>query len=370
LSAGPILLCAGGTGGHLFPAEALASVLVQRGHPVELATDARALKYGTQFPAEMVHAIAAATPSGGSLIAKAVAFATLAFGTLSARALIKRLQPSAVVGFGGYPTVPPILAATHLSVATIIHEQNAVIGRANRFLAPRVTAIATGFASLARVDERLRAKVTYVGNPVRRAVILASAQPYPAFDAGVLHLLVTGGSQGARVMSDIVPAAVALLNGAQRARLLIVQQARAEDMQRVAQAYGELGVKAEIKAFFDDLPRRLADAHLLIGRAGASTVSECAVIGRPAVLVPLPGSLDQDQAENAAWLAQVGAAWVLPQSEFSPPRLARELAHHLDNPRGLIEAAIAAKRAGKADASSSLADLVLRVAGLALGEAP
>jgi UDP-N-acetylglucosamine--N-acetylmuramyl-(pentapeptide) pyrophosphoryl-undecaprenol N-acetylglucosamine transferase len=366
LSAGPILVCAGGTGGHLFPAEALASVLVQRGHPVELATDARALKYGSQFSADTVHAIAAATPSGGSLIAKATALATLARGTLSARALIKRLKPSAVVGFGGYPTVPPVLAASHLSVATIIHEQNAVIGRANRFLAPRVTAIATGFASLARIDDRMRAKVTYVGNPVRQAFVAAAAQSYPTFDDGVLHLLITGGSQGARIMSDIVPAAVALLDDSQRARLAIVQQARAEDAQRVARAYGDLGVKAQIKSFFEDLPRRLADAHLLIGRAGASTVAECAVIGRPALLVPLPGSLDQDQAENAAWLARVGAAWVLPQSEFSPQRLAHELAQRLDNPHALKEAACAAKRVGKADASSCLADLVLKVAGFAL----
>jgi len=370
LNAGPILLCAGGTGGHLFPAEALANVLVQRGHRVELATDARALKYGGQFAASTVHALAAATPSGGSLIAKAAALATLARGTWAARALIKRLQPAAVVGFGGYPTVPPVLAASYLSVATIIHEQNAVIGRANRFLAPRVTAIATGFASLARLDERLRAKVNYVGNPVRPAVIAAAAAPYPAVAPGVLHLLVTGGSQGARIMSDIVPAAVALLSGAQRARLAIVQQARAEDVGRVAQAYRELGVDAQIQAFFDDLPRRLAEAHLLIGRAGASTVSECAVIGRPALLVPLPGSLDQDQAANAAWLAQLGAAWVLPQTEFSPDRLARELAQCLDNPQRLQAAATAAKRAGKADASAALADLVLRIASSASGEAP
>jgi UDP-N-acetylglucosamine--N-acetylmuramyl-(pentapeptide) pyrophosphoryl-undecaprenol N-acetylglucosamine transferase len=366
VSAGPILLCAGGTGGHLFPAEALASVLLQRGYKVELATDSRALKYGTQFPADAVHAVAAATPSGGSLIAKATALATLARGTLLARALIKRIRPSAVVGFGGYPTVPPVLAASSLSIATIIHEQNAIIGRANRFLAPRVTAIATGFASLARVDDRIKAKATYVGNPVRAAVIAASHATYPGFDERRLRLLVTGGSQGARIMSDVVPAAVALLNDAQRARLAIVQQARAEDIKRVAQAYDELGVRAEVQAFFDDLPGRLAQSHLLIGRAGASTVSECAVIGRPALLVPLPGSLDQDQAENAAWLAQLGAAWVLPQSEFSPPHLARELAHYLDNPHVLTAAAIAAKQAGKADASSRLADLVLKVAGLVL----
>jgi UDP-N-acetylglucosamine--N-acetylmuramyl-(pentapeptide) pyrophosphoryl-undecaprenol N-acetylglucosamine transferase len=368
VSARPILLSAGGTGGHLFPAEALASVLLQRGYKVELATDSRALKYGTQFPTGAVHAVAAATPSGGSLIAKATALAILARGTVSARALLKQIRPAAVVGFGGYPTVPPILAANSLSIATVIHEQNAVIGRANRFLAPRVTAIATGFASLARVDARIKAKVTYVGNPVRDAVIAASHEAYPAFDAGRLRVLVTGGSQGARIMSDVVPAAVGLLTDAQRARLAIVQQARAEDTRRVAQAYAELGVSAEVQAFFDDLPRRLGQSHLLIGRAGASTVSECAVIGRPALLVPLPGSLDQDQAENAAWLAQLGAAWVLPQPEFSPPRLACELAHYLDNPQALTKAAAAARQAGKADAGSRLADLVLKVAGIVLEE--
>jgi UDP-N-acetylglucosamine--N-acetylmuramyl-(pentapeptide) pyrophosphoryl-undecaprenol N-acetylglucosamine transferase len=362
VSQGPIVLCAGGTGGHLFPAEALASVLRQRGQTVELITDARALRYGAQFPASVIHAVPAATPSSGSVIAKALAAVTLARGTLTARRLLKHINPRAVVGFGGYPTVPPVLAASHLSIATIIHEQNAVIGRANRFLAPRVTAIATGFAALIGADA-FRAKVTHVGNPVRQAVIDASAIAYPEFDSGSLKLLVTGGSQGARIMSEIVPAAVARLSAAQRRRLAVVQQARPEDAESVARTYAELGVAAEVKSFFDDLPQRLAAAHLLIGRAGASTVCECAVIGRPAILVPLPGSLDQDQAANAAWLSDAGAAWVVPQAEFTPLRLAAELARQLASGDALKEAAAAAKRVGIANASWRLADLVLAVAG-------
>jgi UDP-N-acetylglucosamine--N-acetylmuramyl-(pentapeptide) pyrophosphoryl-undecaprenol N-acetylglucosamine transferase len=359
---GPIVLCAGGTGGHLFPAEAVASVLQQNGARVALVTDSRALRYGGQFPADAIHSVPAATPSGGSLLQKAFAIAELARGTLAAHRLLRRIGPAVVVGFGGYPTVPPLLAAGHLSIATIIHEQNAVMGRANRFLAPRVSAIATGFATLASADPAIAAKLTYVGNPVRPAVLAAAAVPFPQF-TDHLKVLVTGGSQGARIMSDVVPEAIAQLRDAQRSQLQIVQQARAEDIKRVVQQYRELNVRATVDSFFADLPQHLAAAHLLIGRAGASTISECTVIGRPAILVPLPGSLDQDQAANAAFLAAAGAATVIAQTDFTPKRLGRELAHCLDNFGDLRAAAAAARKLAIADASSRLAELIVTVAG-------
>ncbi|MBV9635619.1 MAG: undecaprenyldiphospho-muramoylpentapeptide beta-N-acetylglucosaminyltransferase [Methylobacteriaceae bacterium] len=360
----PILLAAGGTGGHLFPAEALARALAGRGQAVELATDRRALDYGTAFPAEAVHALQAATPFSGSVAAKAAALAKLGLGTLAARSLIRRLAPLCVVGFGGYPSVPPVLAAVLARVPTVIHEQNAVMGRANRFLAPRVTAIATGFPKIGGIADRLRAKATHTGNPVRPAVIEAAGVSYPGFDDGRLRVLVTGGSQGARIMSDIVPAAVATMAPLVRQRLAIVQQARPEDVERVRGAYTSLGVAAEVAPFFKDLPARVAAAHLVVARAGASTVAELAVIGRPAILVPLPGSLDQDQAANAAWLGERQAALVLAQRDFTPQALAAELVGGLADASRLRQAAAAARSVGIADAAERLADRVLAVAGL------
>jgi UDP-N-acetylglucosamine--N-acetylmuramyl-(pentapeptide) pyrophosphoryl-undecaprenol N-acetylglucosamine transferase len=268
----------------------------------------------------------------------------------------------AVVGFGGYPTVPPILAATKLSIPTILHEQNAVMGRANRFLAGRVDAIAKGFEALGGVDERIRAKAHHTGNPVRPAVNDAARLRYPEFIDGKMRLLVTGGSQGARVMSDVVPAAFSLLDKADRNRLIITQQARAEDEARVLQTYTSLDAEAEVAPFFDDLPMRIAKSHLVIARSGASTVSELAVIGRPAVLVPFPHALDQDQAANAAFLSTAGAAIVVREISFTPERLSEILKEALDEPRLLRQRAMAAKEAGIADAADRLADLVESVA--------
>ncbi len=357
-----VLLAAGGTGGHLFPAESLAVALAKRNIPVELATDDRALKYGASFPARAIHTIAAATPTGGSALSKAMALLTLARGTLTARSLLRRIEPLCVVGFGGYPTVPPVLAATHLGIPSILHEQNAVMGRANRFMAGRVDRIATGFAQLGGVSDAIRRKAEHTGNPVRPAVLEAARLPFPGFEDGKLRLLVTGGSQGARVMSDIVPPAVELLPHDQRARLVIVQQARGEDEERVAAAYRRMGIAAEVAPFFADLPARMGQAHIVVARAGASTVSELAVVGRPSILVPFPFALDQDQAANAAHLAETGAANVIKQSEFTPQWLAARLAEAFADPQGLTRRAEAAKSAGIPDAAERLADLVLRVA--------
>ena len=355
-----ILLAAGGTGGHLFPAASLAAALARRGVEVDLATDDRALKYDVDFPARAVHAIPSATPTGAGLLSKALAAATLGRGVVAAYALLRRLRPLAVVGFGGYPTVPPLIAASLLGAPTILHEQNAVIGRANKFLAGRVNLIATGFPDLKGVDA---AKLRYVGNPVRPQVLAAAETPYPSFEDGRLRVLVTGGSQGARVMSDIVPDALALLSESERCRLSLTQQARGEDRARVGAAYAKLGLPAEIAEFFPDLPARIAAAHLIIGRAGASTVSELAVIGRPSILVPFPHALDQDQAANAAVLAASGAATVIVQKEFTAERLAGLLRAALAEPARLQAAALAAKAAGVSDAAERLADAAIELAG-------
>ena len=355
----PVLLAAGGTGGHLFPAEALARVLIARGVPVELMTDTRALAYSGSFPARAVHAVPSATPSSGSPISKAKAGLQLALGTLKAYGLLGGIRPAVVVGFGGYPTVPPTLAAAWRRIPVVLHEQNAVMGRANRFLAGKATRVATGFASLGKADAAVRAKMTQTGNPIRPAVLAAAATPFPAVVDGVLHLLVTGGSQGARVMADVVPAAVAALPAALRARLRIVQQARGEDEARVRAAYGGAGVTAEVSAFFKDLPARIAAAHLVVARSGASTVSELAVIGRPSILVPLPGALDQDQAANAAVLGEIGAATVVEQKSFTPSWLAAELTRFLADPATLAGRAAAAHSVGQPEGAEHLADLVL-----------
>lgn len=353
-----VLVAAGGTGGHLFPAEAASAALRARGLEVELVTDVRAAKYGGTFPARAIHEIAAATPSGKSMLLRARAALVLAAGTLQAWRLVRRLRPAAVVGFGGYPTVPPVLAASLAHVPTILHEANAVMGRANRFLAPRIDIVAKGFDALGGVGADIAAKARLTGNPVRPMVLEAAQLAYPAFD-GRLRLLVTGGSQGARIMSDIVPAAIELLPEAARRNLVIVQQARSEDLGRVRETYTRLDVEAEVEPFFADLPMRIARSHLVIGRAGASTVSELAVIGRPAILVPLPHSLDQDQAANARQFTACGAGTVIDQSAFSPQWLASFLLDALSDPEGLARSAAEAKRTGIVDAADRLASLVL-----------
>ncbi len=357
----PVLLSAGGTGGHLFPAEALAHALSARGVPVELVTDERALRYGNSFPARAMHTISAGTPRGGSLVARGVAVARLGLGVIEALLLLRRLQPRAVVGFGGYPTVPPLFAASQLGVPTLLHEANAVMGKANRFLAPRMDAIAAGFP-LANIPPAWAQKTVLTGNPVRPNVRAAMQEPYPDFVDGRLNLLITGGSQGARVMADVVPAAICALPPELRGRVNLVQQTRAEDIARVTGVYERANVKAEIAPFFADLPQRIASAHLVIARSGASTVSELAVIGRPAILVPLPHALDQDQAMNAAMLAQAGAAEVAPQETFTPRFLSERLAGLIVDPAQLPARAAAARRVGVADAAERLADLTLRVA--------
>jgi UDP-N-acetylglucosamine--N-acetylmuramyl-(pentapeptide) pyrophosphoryl-undecaprenol N-acetylglucosamine transferase len=281
-----------------------------------------------------------------------------------AYALIGRIKPRAVVCFGGYPTVPPALAASLRGIPLILHEQNAVMGRANKFLSRRAKIIASGFPEIEGLPPELASRVVHVGNPLRPAVLAAANLPYPDFADGKLRLLVTGGSQGARILSDVVPEAVARLTPEQRGRLVIVQQARGEDLARVQAAYARLHVEADVAPFFADLPLRIAKAHLIIGRSGASTVSELAAIGRPSILVPFPHALDADQAANAAQLARTGAAEVVRQIAFTPEWLAQRLAQALDDAEGLTRRAQAAKSAGIPDAAERLADLAIETAGL------
>ncbi len=357
----PVLVTAGGTGGHLFPAEALASVLIGRGIPVHLVTDHRAARFGGAFNDANIHVVSSATLRGRDPFSLVKTAALLGVGVMQAWALIGRLKPAAVIGFGGYPTIPPVLAAAWRGVPSLIHDSNAVIGRANKLLAPRVRAIATTFPDMFADAPALAAKATLTGNPVRAAVIAAAATPYPPMQ-DPLRILIFGGSQGARVMADIVPDAIGLLDAGLRARVGIVQQARDEDLARVRDTYARLGVAAETAPFFADLPARIAASHLIVSRSGASTVSELSAIGRPSILVPLPHALDQDQFANAGVLTRAGGALRLTQDKFTPQRLADELAALAAVPQRLQTMAAAAKSVGRLDAAERLADLVLQVA--------
>lgn len=358
-----VLVAGGGTGGHLFPAEALSEALRERGVTVALATDARAAQYGGGKFDGGIHLIPSATLRGRDPVSVATMLARQALGFARAFVLLGRLKPAAVVGFGGYPTLPPVLAARARGVPTLIHEQNGVMGRANRFLAPYATTIVTAVPGLLAQDMKLAAKTICLGNPVRPAVVAAAAMPYDAPSAeGAFRLVVFGGSQGAQIMADIVPAAVARLEPRLQMRLTVVQQARTEDVERVRNAYAQHGVACEVAEFFSDLPARIAASHLVVSRSGASTVAELAAIGRPALLVPLPHALDQDQAANASLLEQAGGGIRIDQSLFSPDRLAAEIAALAAAPARLAAMAQAAKSIGVLDAAAQVADQVMKIA--------
>jgi UDP-N-acetylglucosamine--N-acetylmuramyl-(pentapeptide) pyrophosphoryl-undecaprenol N-acetylglucosamine transferase len=278
---------------------------------------------------------------------------------------MRRLKPAAVVGFGGYPTLPPLLAAKLFGVPGIIHEANAVLGRANRFLSSRVSAIATSLPGVLDRDPALAGKTTAVGTPMRPAILAAAVVTYVSPEpTGPFRLLVVGGSQGARVMADILPSAIERLEPALWNRLVLTQQVREEDMARVRAVYDRLKINAELAPFFADLPARLASHHLVVSRSGAGTVAELAAIGRPSILVPLPGSIDQDQFANAGVLAQAGGALRIPQAEFTPDRLAAEISALAAEPGQLAAMAASARSVGRLDAAQRLADLVVKVAGI------
>jgi UDP-N-acetylglucosamine--N-acetylmuramyl-(pentapeptide) pyrophosphoryl-undecaprenol N-acetylglucosamine transferase len=360
-----ILLAAGGTGGHLFPAEALGVELIKRGLRVRLATDSRALRYSGLFSKDTIDVVPSETVRGRTPWRLAYTGIMLAAGTAVSLNLMRRLKPRAVVGFGGYPTLPPLLAARLSGVPGIIHEANAVLGRANRFLSGRVSAIATSLPGVLDRDPQLSGKTTTVGTPMRPAILAAAAVKYASPEpAGPFRLLVVGGSQGARVMADIVPGAIERLEPALWNRLVLTQQVREEDMARVRAVYDRLKIKAELAPFFSDLPARLASNHLVVSRSGAGTVAELAAIGRPSILVPLPGSIDQDQFANAGVLEAANGALRIRQAAFTPDRLAAEISELAAEPARLTAMAAAARSVGRLDAAERLADLVLKTAGI------
>lgn len=352
-----VILAAGGTGGHVFPAEALAGALAARGFRLALVTDDRGSAYGGTLGTLETHRLPIRKMTG-TLLRRLVGAASLLPGYLAARRLLARLKPAAVVGFGGYPSLPTMFAAAPKG-RTAIHEQNAVLGRVNRLVADRVDAVATSFAG----TKGAGANAALVGNPVRAAVQALRDGPYatPGPDEK-LRLLVTGGSQGAAIFGRVVPAAIALLSPDQRRRLAIVQQTRAEDAASVQTHYRTLGLDATVAPFFADLPQLMADAHLVIARAGASTVAELACIGRPALLVPYMHATDDHQTANAQALAATGAAWLVPEPQFSSDDLAARLANLLATPAALGGMAQAARAFGRPDAAERLADLVQRLA--------
>src|ERR1700744_4468402 len=360
-----ILLAAGGTGGHLFPAEALGVELIRRGFRVRLATDSRALRYSGLFSRDTIDVVPSETVRSRTPWSLAYTGVKLGYGLAVALNLVRRLKPVAVVGFGGYPTVPPLIAAKLLGVPGVVHDANAVLGRANRFLSGRVSAIATSLPGVLDRDPALAGKTTMVGTPMRPAILAAAAVKYVSPEAnGPLRLLVVGGSQGARVMSDIVPGAIERLDASLHRRLVLIQQVREEDMARVRAVYDRLKLNAELAPFFSDLPARLASSHLVISRSGAGTVAELAAIGRPSILVPLPGSIDQDQFANAGVLADAGGAIRIVQAEFTPERLASEITALAAEPLRLTTMATRARSVGTLDAAQRLADLVMKVAGI------
>ncbi len=353
------LLAAGGTGGHVFPAEALATALRERGWRLGLVTDRRGHVYGGTLGTLQTEEISAGAIAGHGLVAKFRALTELAAGVLQARTLLKRLRPSVVVGFGGYASVPTVLAASFLGIPTVIHEQNAVLGRANRLLAGRVRKIAISFPAVAHLRPSLKDKVVHTGMPVRAAIAALHDTPYPALgEAGPLNLLILGGSQGARVLSEVVPVALARLPEDLRTRLHVAQQCRPEDLDGVRTAYAGTGISATLESFFADVPERLAAAHLTIVRSGASTVAEVSTMGRPAILVPYPHAIDDHQTANALALDEAGGGWLVAQDHFTPEALAGRLQALLLQPAALVRAAACARTTTRPNAAALLADLV------------
>ena len=353
------VLAAGGTGGHLIPAFALAAELHARGHHVALVTDER----GAAIPGKPDYLTSHVLPPGRIAGKNPLGWFKGAMGVLEGRRMALRLfatfRPSAVVGFGGYPAMPTLLAATSARIPTVLHEQNSVLGRVNRYFAGKVDAIATAFEQVDRLDPRWADKVTLVGNPVRTEVLELRDQPFPEFTGdGLLRILVTGGSQGARVLSEVVPDGLAMLPPALRSRLQVIQQCRPEDIEAVRARYAGHGIPAELATYFEDMAQRLAGAHLFIGRAGASTIAELTAVGRPAILVPLPIATDDHQAANTREIVAAGGARAIRQDNFTATTLAKQIQAMAQHPDTLANAAHAAWNCGYPNAAADLADLV------------
>lgn len=360
---GVIVLAAGGTGGHLFPAQALAEELVNRGYIIHLITDERVADYGKTFPAIETHIVPSATLSFSKPWLLPSRLYTLYSGVRQARTILKRIKPVAVVGFGGYPSFPPIIAAWRLGIPSCVHDQNAMMGRANRVLSRLVDAVASSFPKLAGLPEAARSKLVVTGNPVRAVVMAEQAAVYPALDADQpFNLLVFGGSQGARFFAEFMPKVVAELPKAVLKTLHITQQCRPEDLAAVEAAYKQLDFGYDLQPFFMDMPKRIADSHLVFCRSGASTIAELGVIGRPVIMVPLPHALDNDQLRNAESFANAGAGWIKPQAELVASGFAAFLTRLRFQEGELRTAAKAALTHGMPDAAQRLADLTEHLA--------
>jgi UDP-N-acetylglucosamine--N-acetylmuramyl-(pentapeptide) pyrophosphoryl-undecaprenol N-acetylglucosamine transferase len=354
------VLAAGGTGGHMVPAHALAEELMLRGHRVALITDDRGARIPGLFDNAQVHILPAGRLAGGP-----VGWFRAARNIMTGRAMALRLYetflPSAVIGFGGYPAFPALLAARSDRIPTLLHEQNAVLGRVNRLMASRVDAIATAYETVQRLPAKAADKVHLVGNPVRDEVLALRDQPFPPLtEDGIFRLLVTGGSQGASILSEVVPEGLALLPEHLRRRLQVTQQCRPEDIDQVRARYAALGIPADLATYLPDLPERLAWSHLVIGRAGASTIAELTAAGRPAILVPLPSATDDHQTWNAREMAKAGGARMIAQSKFTAIELAKQMQKLGLEPVALTAAAARARSVGRPDAAKDLADLVER----------
>jgi UDP-N-acetylglucosamine--N-acetylmuramyl-(pentapeptide) pyrophosphoryl-undecaprenol N-acetylglucosamine transferase len=351
-----IVLAAGGTGGHLFPAEALAQELVGRGHRVIIVTDKRGNAFKSLGDSVEIHTVRAATLRAG-IVSRIKALRDIGFGILQAGKLLRKIKPDVIVGFGGYPSFPGVFAGQRLGIPTILHEQNAVLGKANVWLADKAEQIAVSLPGTRGIKPANQDKVVTTGNPVRGEIVAVRNTLYqpPASD---MRIFITGGSQAAKVFADVVPEAVQKLPDDLKARLHIVHQCREDDVAPTQAKYQTAGVKAEIKSFFNDMADRLKSCHLFIGRSGASTVAEVAVVGRPAIFVPYPGHKDMQQKHNAEVVSSKGGGWLMLQESFNPDALAQKLEELMKNPGILQEAASAAKSCGQPDAARNLADIV------------
>ena len=357
-----ILISAGGTGGHMFPAEALARDLIGRGYRVALATDARGKKYQPFADGIPVYVLKSGTIKSG-IFSKIKTVIALGIGCLQARSLVDRLKPAVVIGFGGYPSFPAVYAAQRKSVPTIIHEQNAILGKANAYLAPKADRIALAWQKVDGMSESDAVRVVVTGNPVRPDIAALYNKPYPSLEQdGPLRIFVMGGSQGASIFSEVLPEMVSELSTAHKARLEIVQQCREEDVEQVRVAYSEAGVKAELATFFDNVAEQLEHCHLVIARSGAGTVSEVATAGRPAIFVPYPYHKDQQQKRNADAVFDAGGAWVMTQDGFTVEALLARIETLLQNPEALFNAAENARSCGRPDAARKLGNLVTALA--------
>ena len=358
MTAKHFVLAAGGTGGHMVPAAALAAELIKRGHYVALVSDERGVRFPGLFEGIQTHILPAGRPGGGPIGYAKAALAMLK-GRSMAIELYRSFRPDAVIGFGGYPALPALLGAFNQRIPTAVHEQNAVLGRVNRLVAGKVSAIATSYAEVQRLKPKYRGKTHLVGNPVRDAVLALRAKPYPLLEEdGIFRVLVTGGSQGASVLSQVVPDGLSLLPVSFRRRLQVTHQARIEDIDACRAKYKELDIAADLATYLPDMPEQLAWAHLVIARAGASTLAELTCAGRPAILVPLPSATDDHQTANAKEITSAGGARTIDQRGFTPVELAKQMQRLGLDPAALQNAAARARACGRPDAARDLADLV------------